>query len=81
VNGARLVAAIFFLVTDLSFRRKRLKGHQRGEIDWVDLMSELIGLSVRTKGNEEKGKIKDLYVSPEPNVLQNIWKASAGTSL
>ena len=30
--------------------------------------SELMGLSVRTTGNEEKGKIKDLMISPDGRV-------------
>jgi hypothetical protein len=57
--------AVALCVAATSFAQERRMAGPEGHA-WK--ASELIGLSVRTKGDEEKGKIKDLFVSPDGRV-------------
>jgi hypothetical protein len=47
-------------------RADRMPGHQMSDHGWK--ASDLIGQSVYTTGDQEKGKIKDLFISPNGRV-------------
>jgi hypothetical protein len=66
VLSSLLIACVVTVcwVTASSAQERRMSGPEGHA--WK--ASELIGLTVRTKGDEEKGKIKDLYVSPDGRV-------------